>query len=113
MSLAIFSGCTARLVSDLVGHPEDRFSHVAAQLIPVFDESFSPYALKLGITAPVMPCPVFTISTQSMVFVALVGSPGYQFVNVKGFPDSQTNTPSTAVSLPPIQYLPLVTHPKT
>ena len=26
-ALAIFCGCTARFVSDLVGNPEDRFSH--------------------------------------------------------------------------------------
>ena len=31
---AIFCGCTARFVSDLVGNPEDRFSHNEAQ-IPV------------------------------------------------------------------------------
>ena len=31
-SLAIFCGCTARFVSDLVENPEDRFSHNAAQL---------------------------------------------------------------------------------
>ena len=35
MSLAIFCGCTARFVSDLVGNPEDRFSDVAAYLIKV------------------------------------------------------------------------------
>ena len=31
-SLAIFCGCTARFVSDLVGNPEDRFSDVAAHM---------------------------------------------------------------------------------
>ena len=31
-SLAIFCGCTAWFVSDLVENPEDRFSHNAAQL---------------------------------------------------------------------------------
>ena len=30
--LAIFCGCTARFVSDLVGNPEDRFSHNDAHL---------------------------------------------------------------------------------
>ena len=30
--LAIFCGCTARFVSDLVGNPEDRFSHNEAHL---------------------------------------------------------------------------------
>ena len=30
---AIFCGCTARFVSDLVGNPEDWFSHDAAQMI--------------------------------------------------------------------------------
>ena len=30
--LAIFCGCTARFVSDLVGNPEDRFSHNEAQI---------------------------------------------------------------------------------
>ena len=30
--LAIFYGCTARFVSNLVGNPEDRFSHVAAHI---------------------------------------------------------------------------------
>ena len=30
--LAIFYGCTARFVSDLVGHPEDGFSHNEAHL---------------------------------------------------------------------------------
>ena len=29
---AIFCGCTARFVSDLVGNPEDRFSHNEAQM---------------------------------------------------------------------------------
>ena len=28
----IFCGCTARFVSDLVGNPEDRFSHDAAYI---------------------------------------------------------------------------------
>ena len=31
--LAIFCDCTARFVSDLVGNPEDRFSHNEAQII--------------------------------------------------------------------------------
>ena len=31
--LAIFCGCPARFVSDLVGNPEDRFSHNEAHLI--------------------------------------------------------------------------------
>ena len=31
--LAIFCGCTARFVSDLVGNPEDRFSHNEAHMI--------------------------------------------------------------------------------
>ena len=30
--LAIFCGCTARFVSDLVGNPEDRFSHNEAHI---------------------------------------------------------------------------------
>ena len=30
--LVILCGCTARFVSDLVGNPEDRFSHNEAQL---------------------------------------------------------------------------------
>ena len=34
--LAIFCGCTAWFVSDLVGNPEDRFSHNEAQ-IRLFD----------------------------------------------------------------------------
>ena len=34
MSQAIFCGCTAWFVSDLVGNPEDRFSHNEAQIIP-------------------------------------------------------------------------------
>ena len=33
--LAIFCGCTARFVSDLVGNPEDRLSHNEAQLLSV------------------------------------------------------------------------------
>ena len=32
-ALAIFCGCTAWFVSDLVGNPEDRFSHVVAHLV--------------------------------------------------------------------------------
>ena len=32
-SLAIFCGCRARFLSDLVGNPEDRFSHNEAQII--------------------------------------------------------------------------------
>ena len=35
-SLALFSNCVARFVSDLVGNTEDRFSHVAAHMSPVF-----------------------------------------------------------------------------
>ena len=34
--LAIFCGCTARFVSDLVGNPEDRFSHNEAQIPVVY-----------------------------------------------------------------------------
>ena len=30
---AIFCGCTARIMSDLVGNPEDRFSHNEAHMI--------------------------------------------------------------------------------
>ena len=30
--LTIFCGCTARFVSDLVGNPEDRFSHKEAHM---------------------------------------------------------------------------------
>ena len=33
MPLAIFCGCTARFVSDLVRNREDRFSHDTAQFI--------------------------------------------------------------------------------
>ena len=32
---SIFCGCTARFVSDLVGNPEDRFSHNEAHLMPI------------------------------------------------------------------------------
>ena len=31
--LAIFCGCIAQLVSDLVGNPEDRFSHNEAHMV--------------------------------------------------------------------------------
>ena len=31
--LAIFCGCTVRFVSDLVGNPEDRFSHNDAHMV--------------------------------------------------------------------------------
>ena len=31
--LAISCGCTTRFVSDLVGNPEDRFSHNEAQIV--------------------------------------------------------------------------------
>ena len=31
--IATFCGCTDRFVSDLVGNPEDRFSHNEAQII--------------------------------------------------------------------------------
>ena len=34
--LAIFCGCTARFASDLVGNPEDRFSHNEAQIPVVY-----------------------------------------------------------------------------
>ena len=34
--LAILCGCTARFVWDLVGNPEDRFSHNEAQFMIVF-----------------------------------------------------------------------------
>ena len=33
MPLAILCGCRARFVSDMVGNPEDRFSHTEAQMI--------------------------------------------------------------------------------
>ena len=33
--LTIFCGCTARFVSDLVGNPEDKFSHHTAHIISV------------------------------------------------------------------------------
>ena len=33
-SLALFSNCAARFVSDLVGNPKDLFSHVVAHLSP-------------------------------------------------------------------------------
>ena len=33
--LAIFCGCTARFVSDLVGNPEDQFSHNEAHMVHV------------------------------------------------------------------------------
>ena len=32
--LAILCGCTARYVADMVGNPEDRFSHNEAQFVP-------------------------------------------------------------------------------
>ena len=38
--LAIFCGCTARFVSDLVGNPEDRFSHDAAHILYMLSASF-------------------------------------------------------------------------
>ena len=34
-TLATFCGCSARFVSDLVGNPEDRFSHGASQMKPL------------------------------------------------------------------------------
>ena len=34
MPLAIFCGCTAWLVWDLVGNPEDRFSHNEPHILP-------------------------------------------------------------------------------
>ena len=39
MPLATLCGCTARFVWDLVGYPEDRFSHNEAQI--VIDYSFN------------------------------------------------------------------------
>ena len=33
--LAIFCGCTALFVSDLVGNPEDRFSHNEAYIVVI------------------------------------------------------------------------------
>ena len=35
LAIAIFCGCTAWFVSDLVGNPEDRFSHDLAYIISV------------------------------------------------------------------------------
>ena len=32
---AVFYSCTAPFVMDLVGHPEDRFSHDGAQVVPI------------------------------------------------------------------------------
>ena len=40
MPLAIFCGCTARFVLDLVGIPEDRFSRDAAHLILLLQGEF-------------------------------------------------------------------------
>ena len=37
-SLAIFSDCAARFVSDLVGNPEDRFSHNEVHIILTLDQ---------------------------------------------------------------------------
>ena len=39
--LAIFCGCTARFLSDLVGNPEDRFSHNEAHMMVLIKESIS------------------------------------------------------------------------
>ena len=38
--LAIFCGCTARFVSDLVGNPEDRLSRDAAQIYMFYREQY-------------------------------------------------------------------------
>ena len=38
LPLAIFCGCTARFVSDLVVNPEDRFSHNEAQMISILQD---------------------------------------------------------------------------
>ena len=38
--LAILCGCTARFVLDLVGNPEDRFSHNEAHLIVLLHKTF-------------------------------------------------------------------------
>ena len=40
--LVIFCSCTARFVSDLVGNPEDRFSHNEAQLYVINWVQLSP-----------------------------------------------------------------------
>ena len=37
--LAIFGGCKAQFVSDLVGHPEDRFSHDVAHMKMLFQHT--------------------------------------------------------------------------
>ena len=37
--LAIFCGCIARFVSELVENPEDQFSHNTASMIPLFSSS--------------------------------------------------------------------------
>ena len=37
--LAIFCGCTARFLSNLVGNPEDRFSHNEAHMMVLIKES--------------------------------------------------------------------------
>ena len=34
--ISILCSCTGRFVSDLVGDPEDRFSHIAAQMVASF-----------------------------------------------------------------------------
>ena len=46
--LAIFYGCTARFVLDLVGNPEDRFSHDAARLN--YSESHVNYSIPPRLT---------------------------------------------------------------
>ena len=45
--LAIFYGCAAWFVSDLVGNPEDRFSHVEAQLVFAMRCEFTRVSLQL------------------------------------------------------------------
>ena len=48
--LAIICGCTARFVSDLVGNPEDRFSHNEAHFIMIIQ---APVGTLSGSTIPV------------------------------------------------------------
>ena len=52
-----------------------------------------------------LPSPSQFVSTQSSPALALFGSPGIQFVySNESCEDIQVNVPSSAMSLPPIQY---------
>ena len=65
-SLAIFFGCTARFVLDLVGNPVDRFSHVAAHITLTRLFTILRFLLLLNDNFQIKHCDFFLIFAQNI-----------------------------------------------